>query len=464
MALATRLQVKQGQGLVMTARLGQAISLLQLSNLELGAYVDSEVERNPLLTLEAPPGARAPDDAAAPPSQANDRAPGRIASPGAGRRGVAGGLAEAMEGVLSRPPTLMDHLEDQAALCGFEPGDRAVASALIGAVDEAGYLRADLEDLALRLGCARQRLDRVLERLQGLEPVGVFARDVRECLMLQLKDRNRCDPAMIALLDHLHLLARQDLAALRRACGVDHEDLVQMIGELRGLSPRPGAAFGAEPAAPMVPDVFVRAGGDGLWRVELNGDTLPRLLVDHRYHAEVRAMARTDQEKAFVSDCLIEANWLTRSLDQRAATLLKVASEVVRRQDGFLVWGAPGLRPLTLKTVAEAVGLHESTVSRAAAGKSMATPRGVFEMKFFFDSAVASRGGGQAHSAESVRHRIKQLIGGEPQAREVLSDDRIVDILKRDGVEIARRTVAKYRDDLQIPSSAERRRRLRDSS
>jgi RNA polymerase sigma-54 factor len=306
-------------------------------------------------------------------------------------------------------------------------------------------------------------VERALSVLQGFEPTGVAARDVRECLAIQLQDRDRLDPAMAALLDNLDLLARRDLSALRKACGVDEEDLRDMIAELKALTPRPGAAFGSEPTAPVVPDVFVREGLGGLWHVELNADTLPRLLVDHRYHARVSGGARTDQDKTFVSECLASANWLMRSLDQRAKTILKVASEIVRQQDGFLAFGVEHLRPLNLKTVAEAIGMHESTVSRVTSNKYIATPRGVFELKFFFTASIASSSGGEAHSAESVRHRIKSLIEAEGDAKSVLSDDRIVEILNETGVDIARRTVAKYREAMRIPSSVERRRMLKEA-
>jgi RNA polymerase sigma-54 factor len=280
--------------------------------------------------------------------------------------------------------------------------------------------------------------------------------------MLQLKDRNRYDPAMAALLDNLDLLARRDMTALRRVCGVDEEDMREMVAELRALTPRPGAAFGGEPVQPVAPDVYIREGQGGLWHVELNTDTLPRVLVDQRYHARVSSGARTEQEKAFVSDCMASASWLMKSLDQRAKTILKVASEIVRQQDGFLAYGVEHLRPLNLKTVADAIGMHESTVSRVTSSKYVATPRGLFEMKFFFTSSIASSAGGEAHSAESVRHKIRQLIDAERREEDVHSDDRIVEILKEAGVDIARRTVAKYREALRIPSSVERRRRLRE--
>ncbi|MFC3080423.1 RNA polymerase factor sigma-54 [Phenylobacterium terrae] len=493
MALSARLEVRQGQGLVITPQLQQAIKLLQLSNLELEAYVEAELERNPLLQRDEredepqrgeaeaaeeriDPEAASDAAAAAELDASHDEAsPGERATGDSPEAADAGGAIdwsragrggeldiEGLEGALTREKTLAEHLHEQLAVAGLGPAEAAAAAVLIDAVDEGGYLRADLGEVAGRLGCSLEFLEGVLTVLQGFEPVGVFARDVAECLALQLKDRNRFDPAMAALVANLDLLARRDLAALRRACGVDDEDLKEMIGEIRALTPRPGAAFGSEPVQPVAPDVFVREGPGGLWHVELNSETLPRLLVDQRYHARVSAAARSDQEKVFVSDCLASANWLVKSLDQRARTILKVASEIVRQQDGFMAFGVEHLRPLNLKTVAEAIGMHESTVSRVTSNKYMATPRGLFELKFFFTSAINSTGDGEAHSAEAVRHKIKQLIEAEKSGAEVHSDDRIVDILKESGIDIARRTVAKYREAMRIPSSVERRRMLKE--
>jgi RNA polymerase sigma-54 factor len=501
LALSARLEIRQGQGLVITPQLQQAIKLLQLTNLELEAFVEAELERNPLLQRDE---RDAEPDAEVSAEAAGDVAADRIddasaraeldtahdeASPGeqvtgdaehsggaaeaggsvdwskAGRGG--GGLdgdADGLEGALTREKTLNEHLHEQLSATGLKGAEAAAASVLIDSVDEGGYLRADLAEVAERLGCGVDLLERVLAVLQGFEPAGVCARDVQECLALQLKDRNRFDPAMAALLDNLQLLARRDMPALRRACGVDDDDLREMVAELRALTPRPGAAFGGEPVQAVVPDVYVREGLGGLWHVELNSETLPRLLVDQRYHARVSASARTDQEKTFVSDCAAQASWLVKSLDQRAKTILKVSSEIVRQQDAFLAFGVEHLRPLNLKTVADAIGMHESTVSRVTSNKYLATPRGVFEMKFFFTSAIQATEGGEAHSAEAVRHKIRQLIDTEASERDVHSDDSIVDILKEAGVDIARRTVAKYREAMRIPSSVERRRRLKETA
>ncbi len=496
MALGARLELRQGQGLVITPQLQQAIKLLQLSNMELEAYVEGELERNPLLQRDE----RDSEPESAPePREVENYALDQIPEGGAGQEMDVSHVAEASPGEratgdaegaqqaggaidwsragsggsfedtddfeqrLSHEKTLAEHLQDQLLVSGFAGIELAAAIVLVDAVDEGGYLRCDLAETAERLGCDLTFLEDILRMLQRFEPVGVFARDVRECLMIQLQDRNRCDPAMVALLDNLDLLAKRDLSALRKACAVDDEDMREMIAELKALTPRPGAAFGGEPSQPVAPDVYVREGLGGLWHVELNSDTLPRLLVDQRYHARVSASSLKDQEKVFVADCMASASWLVKSLDQRAKTILKVASEIVRQQDGFLAFGVEHLRPLNLKTVADAIGMHESTVSRVTSNKYLATPRGMFELKFFFTSAIQATEGGEAHSAESVRHRIRQLIDAEKSDIEVHSDDRIVEILKETGVDIARRTVAKYRDAMRIPSSVERRRSLKEA-
>ena len=293
--------------------------------------------------------------------------------------------------------------------------------------------------------------------MQTLEPTGVFARSLAECLALQLKERDRFDPAMQALIENLPALARRDLSHLRRVCGVDDDDLSDMIAEIRRLEPKPGRAFGDPPAAPAIPDVLVTASPDFGWRVELNTRALPRVLVNEVYAAEIRRGAKRDEDRQYVSAQLQAANWLTRSLEQRARTILSVASEIVRRQDAFLVEGVKGLKPLNLKMVGEAVGVHESTVSRATAHKFMQTPRGLFEMKYFFSAAIASSAPGEAHWAEAVRQRIRRMIEAE-DPEDVLSDELIVERLREADILVARRTVAKYRDSLKIPSSVARRK------
>ncbi|TXM69876.1 RNA polymerase factor sigma-54 [Methylobacterium sp. WL12] len=502
MSLLQRLEMRQGQSLVMTPQLLQAIKLLQLSQLDLAAYVDAELERNPLLeraeaeptdgpgeAAGAEPAAEAfadgaewkatevdpgrgeidgdfdarldnvyPDDA---PSPIREAATGDMLSLTPAPYGNTGGSFDSeapdFEATLTVETSLREHLGRQLDLATRDATDRLIGGFLIDAVDEAGYLRESIDAVAERLGASLDRVAGVLKLVQSFDPAGVAARDLAECLALQLREKDRFDPAMQALVSRLDLVAKRDFSALRRLCGVDDEDLVEMLGEIRRLDPKPGRAFGSSGVEVLIPDVFVRAAPDGSWLVELNGEALPRVLVNQSYYARVVRGAKAEGDKAFLSEALQTANWLTRSLEQRARTILKVATEIVRQQDGFFVHGVTHLRPLNLKTVAEAIGMHESTVSRVTSNKAIGTSRGTLEMKYFFTAAIPGAAGTAAHSSEAVRHRIKQLVDGET-SDDVLSDDALVQKLRHEGVDIARRTVAKYRESLRIPSSIERRR------
>ncbi|MBO0345578.1 RNA polymerase factor sigma-54 [Roseibium sp. CAU 1637] len=522
MALSPKLEMRHSQSLIMTPQLMQAIKLLQLSNLDLTAYVDAELERNPLLekgtsegdgpgepvheatdndfsgdgsdsgspsdsdggtfessaedwlqkdlqpgseqiagNMDADLGNVFPDDPGISANESNTRLTSEGDAFKSSSTSSSSGESYNLEAFVAQDETLTGMLEEQMHLVISDPVDKIIAQHLINSLDESGYLLIDMEEAAELFGVEEARVEAVLVILQTFEPAGMFARSLAECLGLQLKDRNRFDPAMEALLDNLELLGRYEYAALRRVCGVDEEDLEEMIAEIKALDPRPGRMFGGAPLQPMVPDVLVRQASDGSWAIELNADTLPKVLVNQTYYARVATTARKEGEKEYLTDCLQTANWLVKSLDQRAKTILKVSSEIVRQQDGFLTYGIAHLRPLNLKTVADAVGMHESTISRVTSNKYMMTPRGIFELKYFFSSAIsATVGGGDAHSAESVRHRIRQMIDGE-SSDAILSDDTIVKILKEDGVDIARRTVAKYREAMHIPSSVQRRREKR---
>jgi RNA polymerase sigma-54 factor len=505
MALTQKLQMRQSQALVMTPQLMQAIKLLQLSNLDLAAYVEGELERNPFLeranegepavperTLDTaePAASRSeeaqaedwanpdletsrttiedrldtdlenvfPDDASQTgPQQSKPDEPTSFAD-----WGRTGGNSREdgdynLEAFVSAELTLASHLGDQLALAITDPVRRMIGQYLVDMVDEAGYLSGDLAGVAEKLGAPMAEVEAVLSIVQSFDPPGVCARNLTECLAIQLKERDRFDPAMQALVGRLDLLAKRDLASLRRTCGVGDEDLTEMIAEIRALNPKPGLAFGSTVVQPIVPDVFVRPGPDGGFIVDLNSDTLPKVLVNQVYHAEISKSAVKDADKTFLADSMQTATWLIRALDQRARTILKVSTEIVKQQDAFFVHGVQHLRPLNLKTVADAISMHESTVSRVTANKYMATPRGIFELKYFFTSAISASDGGDAHSAEAVRHRIKQLIDAESPSN-ILSDDTIVEVLRGAGIDIARRTVAKYRDALRIPSSVQRRR------
>ncbi|MDQ0304804.1 RNA polymerase factor sigma-54 [Ancylobacter polymorphus] len=518
MSLGPRLEFRQTQSLVMTPQLMQAIKLLQLSNLDLVAYVEAELERNPLLERQVEPeGERAGEgeaDAGAVRERTSDadldpradqvhereervsdwleerletsrsaiedrldtgmenvfpddngREPAAPMPSGEGPAysewtGAGGGGADGegynLEAFVSAETSLADHLEAQLVLAVSSPVERLIGHNLIDLIDEAGYLTADLASVAERLGAPLAAVEKVLAVIQAFDPPGIGARSLAECLAIQLRERNRYDPCMAALLAHLELLARREFNTLKRVCGVDDEDLAEMVGEIRRLNPKPGLAFGSGILQPVVPDVFVRGSADN-WLVELNSETLPRVLVNQAYYSRVQKITRNEREKAFLSDCMQTATWLTRSLDQRARTILKVATEIVRQQDAFLTLGVQHLRPLNLRMVADAIGMHESTVSRVTSNKYMATPRGIFEMKYFFSSSISSSDGGEAHSAESVRFRIKQMIEAE-SPDDVLSDDTLVQRLREAGIDIARRTVAKYREAMRIPSSVQRRR------
>lgn len=502
MATHQRLDMRQGQSLVMTPQLQQAIKLLQLSNIELAEFVAEEIERNPLLergeTGDAPeatsendgePKRReelalddtsglneareamdasdsdvyeagtGSDNAVTADSQTGPSAATDWSQAGSGRQ-----MSDNFdfEGSLSSEKSLREHLHEQLTMAGLSQADRLIAARLIDETDDAGYCKVEIAEIAKLLGADPKNVEAVLEVCQGFDPTGVMARDLNECLALQLKERNRFDPAMAAMLDNLHLAAKHDIRGLADVCGVDKEDIADMLAELRELSPRPGANFATEATIAVAPDVYIKELPNGMFAVELNSETLPRVLMDKAYYAEVTAIKMRDQEKEFISECAANATWLIKSLDQRARTILKVASEIVRQQDAFFAHGVAHLRPLNLKQVADAIEMHESTVSRVTSNKYMATPRGLFELKYFFSAAIPSTGGGEAHSAEAVRYRIKTLI--DEEGASVLSDDKIVEILTEFGIDIARRTVAKYRESLNIPSSVQRRRMLQRSA
>lgn len=485
MSLAPRLDLRHSQQLVMTPQLRQAIKLLQSSNLEVTAFVEEELERNPLLErderVEPGPDAGRGTDPLPPPRAEPDAAeaarsdvlPAESAAPldaewdnvydsgvppigGGGRPDFESDLS-GIDALAAPGRNLREHIGEQVRLTFTTPQQRIIAANLLALVDPAGRLPASSAAIAGALGCGEDVVEAVRRQMQRFDPVGMFCVDLRECLRVQLEERNRFDPAMAALLDNLELLARRDLRALQRLCGVDAEDMAEMVAELKRLDPKPGASFDAPPAPTLVPDVLMRRAPNDGWMIELNPETLPRVLVNRGFHARAVVGAKSRDEKAWLAERFQTASWLVKSLEQRATTILKVSAEIVRRQDGFFRHGVAHLRPLILRDVAEEVGMHESTVSRVTSNKAIATPRGTFELKYFFTTAIAGTGGGEAVSAEAVRHRIKAMVETE-SAAEVLSDDAIVERLRAEGVDIARRTVAKYRDALRIPSSVQRKR------
>jgi len=483
MRIGPSLLLTSRQTLAMTPQLQQAIKLLQFSHLELAAFIQQELERNPLLQEQPsddgsmdehePAAAEAPADtaevlAAAAPAlaDADDRWTGDLADRGgdglANRTGAREEVADALDFVAERPVSLASHVLGQIDLIFTDANERRIALKLAEGLDEAGYCQMEAGALAQALDVPIETVERVWARLREVEPAGLFARTLAECLGAQLAERDRLDPLMKIFLTHLDLVAAGDLSQLRRRCGIDEEDLRDMLAELRTLDPRPGQRFDFEPIQPVTPDLLLtqvkdaETGEEG-WHIELNTEALPKVLIDRHYHATLMKSVRAKADRDFVAERFQSANWLVKTLEQRATTILKVAREIVRQQDGFFRRGVSALRPLVLRDIAIATELHESTVSRVTSNKYIAAPHGIYELKYFFTSALPARTPGVMVSSEAVRSRIRHLVSGE-NASQPLSDDRIVALLKDEGIEIARRTVAKYREAMRIPSSAERRR------
>ena len=467
-----RLELRQQQSLVLTPQLQQAIRLLQMSNLELAGAIDHEVAENPFLQRSDREVAPALANGAAAPAAMNGAAPvpAAGAEPAPTHRPADCSLSlkrpagrafdddrQPFEERLTRIKGLREHLGEQVLAMLQGGPERAIAHQLVESVDDDGYLREDDATLAARCGSDVATVRAVRAAIQRCEPTGVGARDLGECLGLQLAEKDRLDPAMATLVANLPLLARADFTELMRRCGVDAEDLQEMIGEIKRLDPRPGLRFTTDEPPTLIPDLYVLALEPGRWRVELNSGTLPRVLVDTDYHAELTAHSLDRRAKEYLAERFQSANWLAKALDQRARTVLRVAKAIFARQLPFLDHGVQQLRPLVLRDIAAATGLHESTVSRATAGKYVATPHGTFPIKYFFTTAIPTSSGEQSHSAEAIRQLIRRLIEREA-ADEVLSDDQIVAELKKRDVVLARRTVAKYRESLGIASSVDRRR------
>lgn len=505
MALTPRLDLRQAQSLVMTPQLQQAIKLLQFSNMELKEYVEGQLEQNPLLepneTSDAPEAGEAlaadtdatrtgatddpvsldlavgsehaavadealdlevPDNVFdTRSSDTGDSLDGRAGSLREGRGGTFEPYDGTQEQTLSSQTTLQDHLTTQMMVEIHNPADRFIAVHLINMLDEAGYLTGDLAQLAELLGCPVAQVEATVNRLQSLEPAGIFARSLAECLALQLEEKSQLDEPTRVIITHLDLVGRRDWPTLARLAGVSTQRVIELVARVRSCNPKPALAFDRAVAHPVIPDVIMRPRHGGGWLVELNNEALPRVLVNNHYYMQVSKAVHKREEKQYLAECFQSANWLVKSLHQRATTILKVAAEIIRQQEEFFTAGVQGLKPLVLRDIADAISMHESTVSRVTSQKYVATPRGIFELKYFFTHAIGASNGGDSHSAESVRHRIKKMIDAEgPQA--ILSDDAVADALQKEGIDIARRTVAKYREAMRIPSSVQRRREKSD--
>lgn len=485
MSLGPSLSIRASQSLVLTPQLAQAIKLLQLSNLELEAYITEELVKNPLLESVGPDA----DSGAEPASEsgsserAEDEGP-KPDGPGADEiiagdadddrpldrdwnaeardtdsfsdlpQSGAGEDAFDFDRLEYRAGSLSEHLLDQ--LHGASGTVGRLARLIAEMLEDTGYLSVPLDTIAADTGEEIELVERALALVQQLDPSGIGARNLAECLALQARAADRYDPAMARMIDNLDLLSKGRTRDLKRICGVDDEDLVDMIAELRAYDPKPGCRFGGGSVDPVQPDVFVHR-RQSEYSVELNPATLPRVLINRRYYQELRSGPQDRASKAWLSECLASANWLVRALDQRARTIVKVVSEIVRQQKGFFDEGVSAMKPLTLREVAEAIDMHESTVSRVTSNKYLLCDRGLYELKYFFGSGVAtvSGDGADGAAAEAVKAAIRAIIESEDV---ILSDDSIASLLEKRGYAVARRTVVKYREAMGIGSSIQRRR------
>jgi RNA polymerase sigma-54 factor len=464
-----QLTLSQDQKLVMTPQLQLAIKLLAMPTLDLHNFVAQEITDNPFLNGEEDSYVDARDDSAPADSAEalqneemggddsldtdfswedmydSDNLPGTQSTMSVADESVWENLAHKTE-------TLHDVLLAQLGAVVSDPKERFLGRYLIDAIDDAGYLRLDLNRTAAQLKVPQKQLEAVLEIIQTFDPAGVAARTLNECLRLQLEEVEALTPAMQAVVNNLEMLARQDLAGLAKIAGTSVEEVAELAKKIQTLNPKPGLKYGGGDVNTVTPDVVVTR-GDGGWRVELNSAALPKVLVSSEAQKYLSGSAET---KKYVNERINRAQWLIKALAQRAQTIYKVASHIVQVQGKFFDYGVEGLSPLTLKQVAEQAGVHESTVSRVTTGKYMATPMGTFELKYFFTSGVASTGGQVGVSAVAVKDLIKKLIAEENPAKPI-SDEALVEKLQAEGVAIARRTVAKYRESMGISSSSGRR-------
>ncbi len=515
MALTPRLDIKQSQSLVLTPQLQQAIKMLQLSSAELVEFVAEEVAQNPLLEYgerssepigeekssteqsnvgegeNSASGATDKEDMKTSddfmqntmPSDASDDTPldtdyseiyddsfadniGANPPQNLGLNGsnmITGGAGNfeytdtSADQRQSSTVSLKEHLDAQLMLLQAKPYEKIIIQYLIGLMDEAGYINEETSLIAGRCGCDIDDIERIFKIAQTMEPLGVFARNLSECLKIQQINNDRYDPIMEIFLDNLEMLGERKFSELRQMCNVNKEDFLDMVEEIKSLNPKPGLEFGEETVYTIIPDIYVKKSPKGKWLVELNNETLPKVLTNNHYFNQIGGKPTKKEDKEYIDNCIIKANWLVRALDQRARTILKVSSELVRIQKKFLEDGVQYLVPINLKTIADAIEMHESTVSRVTTNKYISTPRGIFEMKYFFTNAISSLNSDNQYSSKSIKYKIKELIDDE-SPKKILSDDKIVEIIRAEGIDIARRTVAKYRESLQIPSSIIRRR------
>lgn len=489
MAITPKLEIRQSQSLLMTPQLRQAINLLQMSNLELSEAIEQELTKNPLLEREEASSKEDISsiqtiddyDAAQDTFSEEEFSADNIdydsnfddfGSDSVGYEETNYDWADYhhrkdpnldenfdyCEKRLADSPSVYTLIDQQIELNITSQRHKMIARILSEHLDDAGYFRGDLQEISKRLQTSPKELSNILATLQTFEPSGIFARDLKECLSLQLKDINRYDPCIELLLENLNLLATHKLKELQKICHVDAQDLSEMIADIKRLDPKPLSNYHNDITSYIIPDVFVKRSSSGNYRVELNNMSLPRLLINHSYYTEI--LKQDKSAKRFLKENMSHATFLIKAMHQRADTILRVSEEIVRQQMAFFEKGIDFLKPLNLKDIAYTLEMHESTVSRVTNHKYMHTPCGIFELKYFFSQAAGSYIGNEETSTISIKHKIRQMIENET-AEHILSDDNIVSLLANEGIKIARRTVAKYREALKLPTSAERKRQKR---
>ena len=458
--LKPSLQLKLGQSLTMTPQLQQAIRLLQLPVLDLNAQIQEALEENIMLEMEDLPDVprtTAESTAEVETIKVEESWQTRTNERGqdSGWNGEGRPITEFAD---ESGDSLHEHLYWQIEMEDFSAREAVIGEALVDSINDDGYLAADTEEIVASLDeqppVSADEVERTLAKLQKLDPVGVGARSLSECIVLQIRQLDKSTPgyqlALDIAADHLDLVAGREYGELRRGLRTSEEHLHEALALVRACNPKPGLSVSSTAAEYVIPDVFVRK-VDGRWLVEISPTGVPRLSVNQQYAKLLRGSA----EHAVLKSQLQEARWLIRSLEIRNETLLKVATSIVSRQKQFLEHGDEAMKPMVLRDIAEEIGMHESTISRVTTNKYMHTPRGVFEFKYFFSSHLSSESG-EDQSSTSVRAKIRKLISAENPAKP-LSDSKITNLLKDEGISVARRTVAKYREAMNIPSSSERR-------
>ena len=482
MQISQNLKLKQSQSLVMTPQLQQAIKLLQLNNLELTNLVNKELEENPFLeneSIELDDQVESNEEQTSNVDESFESGESVLDEPrnddyenrwdndisltnNRGSSVESTDPGSVIEQTLCNKVSLKSILKGQAQLEFIDEDDRKISEILIDYIDENGWIVEDLEGISDFSGFKLAKIEAILIQMQTFEPNGVFARNLKECLKIQLKNTEKFDSNKNIIIDNIEMLGSGNIRGLQKLTTLNEEGLKEQIKLIRSLDPKPGRKYSNDSDNIFHPDVLVSK-NNSEWSVELNQGTLPKITINEDYVKEIESLQCGESDKKFINESLNSARWLLKAIQQRNLTTLKISSEIVNQQKEFFEKGKKYLKPMVLKDVAKKINMHESTVSRVTSDKLMLTPRGVFEMKLFFSASISSTKKGEAHSAESVRESLKKLISSEP-INNPLSDEMLVERLQSEGIELARRTVAKYRELLNIPASSVRRKIMKIQS